>query len=812
MLDVRNLFARCCGPIGLLSAVAVAVTVIATIETLTWRGGLERTSGRGDAIGASFPHWRWAVIDGDTYHYRDFNARSRWIRLSGVHYSSRGDGEETWRLVHQGQVRLEVGGRVVVDEPEAAPICRRLDEGTRTAAFQVQPVDGMTAFTLTATGVRQRIDRSGKVDIRLERRGPTGAWSALAPARLHGEVPDAAWARTRVWLAGLGEAARWVLALAALVMAARGARRLASRAPHLAALIAVAVVGSFLVRHQVFVERAATDPTLWGLSAKPDNYLLYARTGISGGGYPWGSIFSPGNTWWMILLSLLVGTEIDVVSLANVVVASLGVGALCAATWRVFGRAAAWIAGLAAMLYPPLVFHQTTLQISSMGTSMLMFVALAVVLLMERPGARRGLACGVLMGLAALFRPTALPMAVLTAAALALGAWRGRADPRRARVSAAAAALLIVGAALPVAAQAAFNRANGRDVLIADNTVLNLVIGNSRDASGDYGMPDAVMEGRALVAKSEATLVDWFVREIGRDPRRFAELQLHKLGRFVGADERSGVIHYVEDGLEHSPTLRALARPAASWMPALCALAVVGMLALAGRGRGRRSLHPAARLLALLLCAHVCGTTLAFVNGRIRAPSLALIIPFAALGVRELVAARLTGRTRVLLHAATGAVLVAGALWCERHLPRKSLLGSLPPDAHVVDEAVSGPLRLEGHRVASAVPMHSGFVYVELFWSIDAVAEVDHGATVRLIDPTTGEALAERVLEPGTIGYPPRGTRDWPVGAVLPEALYVKVTRVMPDAAVLQVEGEDGAPPLSVGRVTLVRRAPSSAP
>lgn len=766
----------------LIGALLAALALV-----LEWRfapaTGWVRDAGKDDVVHTSYPHWPWAFVDGCSYHYADLFQDAEWVRLRAVlHRGDEGPLRETWRVQHQGDVTVRVDGQVMFEDVSPAPPAAPLGNATRRDEFEVRAEGPHVAVELEVRGGLDRMKAGELHEVRLERRRALGGWRVLAGNGVHPEELDGAERRRGVLLGWVGRLARLVLAGCLALLIIGPARRSLRREPRAWLLAGAVAALAFALRALHVDQRAATDSTFWNLSLKADNYLFYARKGMAGGGYPWGSQFSPGNTWWMMILSTLVGPGIKGIVMANAAVGAAGAAALALATRRLLGGGMGWAVGLVAAAYAPLVFHSGTVQIVSVAVPLMMALTLAVVLLLERPGVLRAGVTGVLVGVAALARATPLLFLPILGVALLRG-------ERRTGRKALHVGALLLGSAVAILPQTALNHAAFRrgvaaaPVLIANNADLNLIIGNNADANGNYGLPDGGREGLAWVTRTDATALDFLLREIRAEPVRWIELQLRKFGRFVTAEELQNVVDFEAQGLAHSPLLRALHWPLVLSMAHLCALAMAGLAFALFRGPSR---FPGGVTLGLLLVAFVAGTVIVFVSGRIRAPGLALILPFAAFGLRE--TARLLRRPGPwLLAPAVAALAVLGASWAATGLPRERFLGALPPSATAIGADLGEGLGVEGFEEVSALREPGGFVYLRLYWSLREAVTKDLAVDLVLVHPSTGEEFMRRRHLPGRLSPPVQGTASWPAGALVQETFHVRVTRVMPAAGELRV-------------------------
>ena len=304
---------------------------------------------------------------------------------------------------------------------------------------------------------------------------------------------------------------------------------------------------------------------------------------------------------------------------------------------RLFAEPVAWVAGLAAAAYWPLVYFEGDLLIETT----FLFLNLAALLLLDVGwcAARRAvlLAAGVVFGLAAVARPTILLF--LPFLPLAFLAARLPGGPRRAGGPGWVAAALLVwaGAALPIAPVIVRNWVVGRDVVpIASQGGVNFWIGNNPESDGQTaiapgtrgdwmgGYHDTIRmaeqaEGRRL--KPSEVSRHYFRKGwdfLVSSPGESLPLLWRKTAAFFGAGERANnkYIYFFWNrfGL-------------ASWP--LLGFWIVGPLGLAGallllRRAGRFA------ALQLFLVTYSAGVIAFFVNARFRLPIVPVLIVFAA--------------------------------------------------------------------------------------------------------------------------------------------------------------------------------------
>jgi len=396
---------------------------------------------------------------------------------------------------------------------------------------------------------------------------------------------------------------------------------------------------------------------------------------IAAGDWLGGEVFyqAPLYPYLMALLYRLAGADVMAVRLVQAFLGAAGCTLVGAATGRLFsGRAGAWAGGLAAV-YAPAVWLDGLIQ----KTSLALFLTALLVYALARHVTERRVAwavmIGLVLGLLVLVRENA---AVLL---LPLGAWflRGKPldqlDPPRGRTLALFIAAFCV-VLLPVGIRNA--SLGGAFLPTTSNAGVNFYIGNSAGSDGLYtplvrghGHPDhertdaharARRETGADLSPAEVSAF-WFrrgVADIRADPVRWLGLLARKsklvLNRVEVMDAEA-----IEAYRDASWILGVPGRVTTFGL--LLPLAVVGLLV---SRRERDRLWPFA-LCALFLALSI---VLFFVTARFRIGLAPFLLPFAGLGLAELVDRMRAPHRWKEMRPALLAGLAAGAL---AHLPAR---------------------------------------------------------------------------------------------------------------------------------------------
>jgi hypothetical protein len=781
--------------------------------------GLTRTSYSNDRGSAPIPggkvtadgkpilyeleYWPWAYFDSVCFGFMDAKLCDT-IELHGRVWQG-APGRARWRLEHAGGVEVLVDDKRVLHQPELVP----RKGGLRTDTFEVDWARSYLDLRVVVAVTTRRANAISGYRVVLEEELKGGGWRRLQGHRLYpatdSEPPTQATARRDARRAfAYRWAGRGLVALLALLALDR-LLAAARRRPALFAVSATAFAASMWVRAAVLMERAAAEPSLWALARQTDNYLMFARAELAG--TESALFFSPGATWWLVVLTELLGPDLAPLFGALSVVAALGVGALAWGTGRLFGLGAGALAGLFGAFYGPLVFYQATLQAVSPLTSVLSWVPLALAVSSECPRRRCAFGAGCIVSAAALIRPTALVLVPAFLIVLLLG--RPIGDLVRSRLSRtlgfAAGMLLIL---LP---QFGLNRARSHSAFISANGPMNMLIGINRDSDGTYGVTDAFREANEWYVRNEKSRLEQIAREIADDPGRALALQARKFGLLAAQSEASNVVNYERKGLGASSLIRRLSADGRLGMPLVVWWGLAGALMALGV-RARRT-GPGGMALAIGALLYAGATAAFIVEGRIRAPLVPLLMPFAGLGVWTVMSSFRDWRRWLVSVAGAGAAVLA-LLWCARELPRKSYLSELPQGAAAVDMDLKGGLRLVGWKLGSSELTPGGYAYIHLYWRYGGDG-ADPQAQVDIVAPGTEKPIRSRRLKVGDRTYPAERPSAWPADAILDEGYFFSIPRSVKDSIEVHVgsvgPGEQGAVSARpVLTLDLGKRAPSS--
>ncbi len=350
-------------------------------------------------------------------------------------------------------------------------------------------------------------------------------------------------------------------------------------------------------------------------------------------------------------------------------------------------RAAATIVTLLVALYLPTVFFESRL----LPTSLTTLVAAAALLALGTPTPARLALGGLLLGVAAAFRPNQLLAIALVAVGLlgrvATGTWRTRL--RR-------AAILLLAAATPILPFFLVNVVrSGEPVLLCDTSGVNLYFANNPAAGVSFRTADprfgdvatqsavarAIAEGRERRALSHREVsnhfrdraIDYALEHPADEARLLARRALAFWSNF-------------EYGIIYTPAAeRDVVR--SSWLFCVPVSLLLGLAAF-GTLRRREPDAPSRAPLVLFIIAQWLTVILFFQYSRFRLVAIPAAAALGAIGIHGLLGARerrLTARDG--LAAAVGLVVVA--------------LGFLPPPDEAREQEANGRVTLAQGLLAS---------------------------------------------------------------------------------------------------------------
>jgi tetratricopeptide (TPR) repeat protein len=328
---------------------------------------------------------------------------------------------------------------------------------------------------------------------------------------------------------------------------------------------------------------------------------------------------------------------------------------------RLFGRGAALAAALIFGLYWPQMLFEERILDATLFTFLNLAWLLAAVRAAESKRARDWAATGVLIGAAAVVRPT--PVFVM--AALLVWLWYGAARKQSRAEAGGALLMLAFSLAIILPVMAGGRLATGHWSLMQSEGGLNFYLGNNPDADGTaYARPGGAYDRLQALPVTEAGIIApagqdrFYVKKalgfMRRDPAAFCGLQLKKAALLINHRELRATINP-----EFQRSLFPALWPPLPGFGIIFGLALAGLAALRPRRRGHQAYLIYLGALAGFLVATV-------VSSRYRLPWAAALTVLSGAGAMELGRAVLLvrgkdeARGRPLKAALPAALLVVG--------------------------------------------------------------------------------------------------------------------------------------------------------
>ncbi len=411
------------------------------------------------------------------------------------------------------------------------------------------------------------------------------------------------------------------------------------------------VVAVALALRLVHVYLTATGNPLAGrLVLDGATYDAWARAVAFGGGTVQTNLMqAPLYPWFLAAMYRIFGPHLVAVRLVQAIMGTASCALVYTITRRLFdSRAAAFIAGMAAALYLPLVFYEGVL----VAATLVVFLSLLFVALLVHGGGRPGYArlvfAGLVLGLSIAAWPVTgllLPFALLHLLLVRTGEGFGtriRAILKPSLVLVAAAVVAI----LPVTIRNA--RLTGEFIPVSTGLGISYYLGSNPEANGFYAVPS--YEGKYIGPTPEEqirTITEIASAEVGRElsqsevsrfwlgkgleynrehPRRFLELLAAKAFFFWNKHERANV----ENFSFHRELGGVLGLPLLTF-GAVAPLALLGIFLTRHRARRLWLLYGA--IISYFLVALVF-----YVLARYRLPAVPFLLPFLGAGLVELYA------------------------------------------------------------------------------------------------------------------------------------------------------------------------------
>lgn len=531
--------------------------------------------------------------------------------------------------------------------------------------------------------------------------------------------------------------------------------------------VVLIVLFAFALRAVVVFDRAANDPNFYDLPAGSDQRTYINQvTGFEAGLFPTEPFyFQPGIVYYFALIRQFSGPDLGAMRLMLAFMGALACGMMIGIGWLVTRREwGGYFAGLLLALYPIANFYASSLLIE--GAAVVYLTAFLLLVLWQREGQSlwRSALIGMMVGLLAITRSNL---------ALMLLAWLGYFILSRPSLKQLTVHSLItmISMALVIAPITLWNiqSGDGRFRLIAGTGADQLYIGSNRDASG---LVEITM---ARLLTEENTDIQALLNDIQRDPVRFVELQLRKIGMFWGNAEIANNLNYVHDGEDHSPLLRAIPLD----FRILTIAGLSGLVALWFHNKQDFALLGSMILMIFL------GVLIVWTASRIRFPIVIPLIASSSVLAVYLCDTLTKRRWRLVLRqlalpAIALCLLLLAGDWAVDAFPRKRPLQVIPEDVRRVNVVFNDELRLIGWRPVIGHPAAQEYwserwlhYAVELFWEVAQDTDTDYETYIAYVVDET--RYTGRDYPIGTVSYPPRPTSQWQVGEIYSEILGFKL-------------------------------------
>lgn len=531
--------------------------------------------------------------------------------------------------------------------------------------------------------------------------------------------------------------------------------------------VVLIVLFAFALRAVVVFDRAANDPNFYELPLGSDQ-LTYINqvTGLEAGTFPTEPFyFQPGIVYYFALIRLFSGPDLGVIRLMLAFMGALACGMMVGIGWLVTRREwGGYFAGLLLALYPIANFYASSLLIE--GAAIIYLTAFLLLVLWQREGLSlwRSALIGLSVGLMVITRSNL---------ALMLLAWLGYLALLRPSFKQlfAHSAITVIFTALVIAPITLWNiqSGDGQFRLVAGTGADQLYIGSNRDASGQVEIT------MARILTEENTDIQALLNDIERDPIRFFELQLRKIGMFWGNAEIANNLNYVTDGENLSPLLRAIPLD----FRILTMTGLLGLVALWFHNKQDFA------LLSVMIVLIFAGVIIVWTASRIRFP---IVIPFVASSsflavyLWDVLRKRRWGLVlrQLAIPALIFSLLLLAGDWAVDALPRKRPHLTVPEDVRRLDVVFNDELRLVGWRPVAGHPAAQEYwserwlhYAVELFWEVTQTTDTDYQTYIAYVVDET--RYTGRDYPIGTVSYPPRPTSEWQVGEIYSEILGFKL-------------------------------------
>jgi len=531
-------------------------------------------------------------------------------------------------------------------------------------------------------------------------------------------------------------------------------------------LIALAIIlVAFAYRAAIIVDRAEASAAIsaWNpLTTGGDQGVYYGSIAKfhEGTWPPPTFFFQPGMSWFLIGASALVGTDdLAVLRLLLAALAALNCGLMVAIVRLAFGdRSIAVLAGLLLAFYPVGAFYDTDFVITAQAMQLVTLGLFGILWLWRYP---RNWTGAVLFGLS--FGALAVTRFELIALAPVMAFWLWfKSRQRRVVFQMALATAIAVAVMLPTILRNAENHAG---YLITPTGLAEIYRGNNRDADSTYG-------GGQASATTTFDYLYFLGQDIQLSIPRFIELELHKIGLYLSAEEPGNNLNYTISGKQISAVLQANPLD----FNILTALFIFSLIVL------WHNKEQTASLFSLMAGILMLTTLLIWVEARIRTPVIVVMIPVIAYGIVNVVRSivrvlRSSGaaggrlRTRQLLDVLRPFLIPAGATllilipagFAERNLPLPVTIDSLPSNIPAINATYDGTLELVGWHIeeqytqAGTIQPRRPYV-VTLFWKLLKPTTIDYSYSFGFF---VNDQRITGFDRPIGVSYPHTPTSQW---------------------------------------------------
>ena len=722
-----------------------------------------------------------------------------WLWLDALDVS--GEGETVtlngylWNA-SAGNHRFDVtsDGGVTIRFEDAIVYARPAKGGLITESFSVEAPSGAVPITIeyqAAAPLPPRVEFNLREGSEL-----IAPWRLYPTAPEPGQVSQQWWAWHGLW-AGL-----WLVAAGFLVGVGVATHSLAATRRDWVAIAGIAAVATAL-RLAVAYERYQTVPDFYAMESIWDNFVLLARSLLTGNYQLAGSYYQQGAIVYMALAQIAVGPGLWPLYVFNAALGGLSCVLVLLAGWAFFGRGAGLLAGTLMALYAPLIHYQTTLQIVVPATLAGSLAVACAAWLVRRPGWGAAVACGIAAALGALSRSTLIatslggPLAALFAV--------GNLSFAR-RLSLGAVALLSFG--LAVLPMTLANASVGVYSVSSGGFTTAFFRGNHRDTAGvnEYFTDREVLA--RLRSGDEINFNAETLRDIRADPAHWVKFLIHKAGMFWSGHEYSDrMIDFYTTGLAPSLVLRGLWVGGGYSLTTVVALALIGA-ALLWRDRAAR---PAIVVLGSITLAFMALTILFPVTGRVRTPIHPAFFPLAAAGIIALANGAKQWRSswpRLATASAAAVAAVALAHYCETRLPGPTTVAPdrLPATLIRTDVDFDSKVRLIGFDAFDSNFRSGGYLDITFYWQALRPLDADYTAYVHLLDPTlTRVGGADRVL--GAANFPVYPSSQWKPGEIVRQSYFIPLPKfegAVPLRIIVGLRRNDDRLPVTNGSVEIL--------